>query len=377
VSQGLGIVLFVVVILLVVLIHEGGHFLTAKAFGIKVQEFFVGFGPRLWSFRRGETEYGIKALPLGGYVRIAGMNPLEENPPADEPRLFNSKPIWQRTLVILAGPITHFFMALLFLTIFFAAIGVPQYQPIVAGVDKLLNGKPSPAAVAGLKAGDELLAVNGHPIRSPDDLIAYTHSHVGRPLTLTIERGGHRLTVTATPVLAKVGTQEFGRLGVLLGAGRLIARHRINPFVAVGRAGGQIWDIAKAVVTRLGQVFGPSGIKRIGQLVAGTQQRNANDVVSVVGGARLAGEAAQAGAWDVLFELFAIFNIFVGILNLVPLPPLDGGHLAVLVVEKIRGRKVDARKLLPITAVVAGFMILFVVSLVYLDIVSPIPNPFH
>jgi membrane-associated protease RseP (regulator of RpoE activity) len=376
-SQWLGVVLFVVVILVVVLIHEGGHFLTAKAFGIKVQEFFVGFGPRLWSFRRGETEYGVKAFPLGGYVRIAGMNPLEENPPEDEPRLFNAKPIWQRALVILAGPITHFFMALLFLTIFFAAIGVPQYQPIVAGIDRTLNGKPSPAAVAGLRAGDELLAVNGHPIRSPDDLIAFTHSHVGQPLTLTISRDGHRLTITATPVLSKVGTQEVGRLGVLLGAGRVIARDRVNPLVAVGRSGTQIWEIAKAVVTRLGQVFGPAGIKRIGQLVAGTQQRNANDVVSVVGGARLAGEAAQAGAWDVLFELFAIFNVFVGILNLVPLPPLDGGHLAVLVVEKIRGKKVDARKLLPITAVVAGFMILFVVSLVYLDIVSPIPNPFH
>src|SRR5438876_2433754 len=119
-ANWLVVLLYVVAILTIVLIHEAGHFVSAKAFGIKVEEFFVGFGPRLWSFRRGETEYGVKAIPLGGYVRIAGMNPFEQPAPADLPRTYGAKPAWQRVLVILAGPISHFFMALLFLAIYFA-----------------------------------------------------------------------------------------------------------------------------------------------------------------------------------------------------------------------------------------------------------------
>src|SRR3989475_13196059 len=114
-----GYVLFFLAILVVVLVHESGHFVFAKAFGIKVEEFFVGFGPRLWSIRRGETEYGVKAIPAGGYVRIAGMNPYEEIPPEELPRTFGAKPAWQRALVLAAGPLTHLVMAILFLAIFF------------------------------------------------------------------------------------------------------------------------------------------------------------------------------------------------------------------------------------------------------------------
>src|SRR2546425_8772347 len=113
-ANWLVVLLYVVAILTIVLIHEAGHFVSAKAFRIKVEEFFVGFGPRLWSFRRGDTEYGVKAIPLGGYVRIAGMNPFQETPPADIPRSYGAKPPWQRALVILAGPASHFVMALVF-----------------------------------------------------------------------------------------------------------------------------------------------------------------------------------------------------------------------------------------------------------------------
>src|ERR671915_398930 len=118
-GEWLGGVVFLVAVLVAVLIHEAGHFLSAKAFGIKVEEFFVGFGPRLWSFRRGETEYGVKALPLGGYVRIAGMNPFQEPTPEEYPRTFGAKPIWQRALVIAAGPLTHFVIAFLLFVAFF------------------------------------------------------------------------------------------------------------------------------------------------------------------------------------------------------------------------------------------------------------------
>jgi membrane-associated protease RseP (regulator of RpoE activity) len=372
-AEWLGILIFIVALLVVVMIHESGHFFTAKAFKIKVEEFFVGFGPRLWSFRRGETEYGVKALPLGGYVRIAGMNPFEEIRPEDASRTFTSKPIWQRATVIGAGPVTHFVMAIVFLSIYFAAIGArTTSRPQIEMVEPRLGGQTSPAAAAGLRAGDEVVAVDGQPVRSIDHLIAYSRSHVGVPLQITIKRDGQLLTIRAVPVPADVNGKQVGRLGVILGA----ARERVGPLTAIGRAVIQTGSLTKGIVVRLGDVFGPSGLRRIGDLLSGSPRR-ASDATSVVGGARLAGEAAQAGAWDALFELMVVFNVFVGVLNLIPLPPLDGGHLAILAYEKVARRQPDVRKLVPLTVLVAGFLILFVVSLVYLDIVRPLPNPFQ
>jgi membrane-associated protease RseP (regulator of RpoE activity) len=379
----LGVLLFVVAILLVVLIHESGHFLMAKTFGIKVEEFFVGFGPRVWSTRRGETEYGVKALPFGGYVRIAGMNPFQEPSPEELPRTFGAKPIWQRAVVILAGPVTHFVIAVVGLAIFFVAIGIPvDYRPAIGTVEPVLNGQPSPAATAGLRRGDVVIAVDGIPIaptgdfrRAGDDFIEYTRAHVGDRIEITVRRGEQTLTVSATPVLAEVGGRQVGRLGVTVES-LSTRRDRSDPFTAVGRGVLDTASTAKAIVLRLGDVFGPSGLRRIGELLVGSERRP-EDVVSVVGGARVAGQAAEAGAWDAFFELFILFNIFVGILNLLPLPPLDGGHLAVLAYEKITRRTPDLRKLVPLTALVAGFMILFALAVMYIDIVRPLPDPFR
>src|SRR5437764_7441672 len=160
-SQWVGVVLFVVAILVVVLVHESGHFAFAKAFGIKVEEFFVGCGPRLWSTRRGETEYGVKALPFGGYVRIAGMNPFQEPSARDRPRTFGSKPIWQRALVIVAGPSTHFVLAFVFFALWLGFVGRPTTsEPVVLQVQSSLADQPSPAAEAGLRAGDRIVGVD-------------------------------------------------------------------------------------------------------------------------------------------------------------------------------------------------------------------------
>ena len=373
-SQSLGVVIFIVSILAVVLIHEAGHFFTAKAFGIKVEEFFVGFGPRLWSTRRGETEYGVKLLPLGGYVRIAGMNPFQETPLEEFPRTFGAKPIWQRAIVIVTGPITHFVMAVLLLVVFFVAFGVlTPAKPVVEGVQATLNGQASPAAVAGLQPGDEVVALEGRPVGSTDRFLTFTRSHVGQPIAITVLRHGHRITVRAAPVLSDVGGHMVGRLGIVVGEGR----QRYNPLAAIGKAFISTGSAVKQVILALGKIFGPSGLRRIGDLLAGTRPRQTSDVVSVVGASRLAGEAVQAGAWDSLFGLLVTFNIFVGILNLVPLPPLDGGHLAVLVYEKARHRRPDLRKLVPLTAAVTGFILLLAVSLVYIDLTSPVPNPFR
>jgi membrane-associated protease RseP (regulator of RpoE activity) len=165
-------------------------------------------------------------------------------------------------------------------------------------------------------------------------------------------------------------------VGIELGQGSVLTRQRVGPFVALGRSARAMGNLTVQLVKSLGAVFGPAAIGRIFHLLGGAP-RQVTDPSGLVGGARLAGEAAQAGSWDTLFLLFAEFNIFVGLINLLPLPPLDGGHLAVVAVEKITRRKIDPRNLVPIAAVVAGFFVLLTASLLYLDIVNPVPNPFR
>src|SRR5919204_2376403 len=156
-SAPVAVTLIIVSILVVILIHEAAHFGMAKLFRIKVEEFFLGFGPRLWSVRRGETEYGVKALPLGGYVRIAGMNPFQEPTPEEYPRTFGAKPAWQRALVIVAGPATHFFIAFFLLLGLLAYSGDPT-KPQIGAVEQTLGGRPTPASIAGLRPGDHIVA---------------------------------------------------------------------------------------------------------------------------------------------------------------------------------------------------------------------------
>jgi membrane-associated protease RseP (regulator of RpoE activity) len=372
-----GILIFVGGVFLMIFFHELGHFLTAKRFGIKVEEFFIGFGPRLWSFRRGETEYGFKAIPVGGYVKIAGMNPLEEPAPEDRERLFTSKPKWQRAIVLLAGAVSHFILAFLLLTFFFAVIGIAtRFRPQVAGIEPELRGHTSPAVEAGLEPGDKVLEVDGTPT-DLDRFSDYVDSHVGEEIEIVVERDGRRVTLHATPVLATVQGQETGRLGILLSPGDVLERERTGPIDAIGRSGKAIGQLTVASFKAMGNVFGPEGIGRIWSALTGQEERTVNDPVGVVGAARISGQAVEAGQIEFFFSLFAFFNVFVGILNALPLPPLDGGHLAVLGFEAATGRPVDPRRLAPITAVVAGFLILLTISLVYLDITSPIPNPFQ
>ncbi len=375
-----GVMVFAGVVVLVIMLHEFGHFATAKGFGIKVEEFFVGFGPRLWSTRRGGTEYGIKAIPAGGYVRIAGMNPFQETPQEDLPRTFGAKPIWQRALVLGAGSFTHFVLAYVILIVFFSALGPLVAEPTVdVVVPRLSSGQPTPASHAGFEPGDRLVAVDGHPVTSWEDTQAYIRTHPGRPITFQLERHGASVTVTVTPASQDVGGERVGFIGI----GPRVVRHRDDVIVALGHAftgsadAPGLEDMVRGSFVALGRVFGPEGLRRIGQLLAGTRPREVNDVTGLVGAARLSGQAVQAGAFDALLLLFAGFNVFVGILNILPLPPLDGGHLAVLAIEKVTGKAVDIRRLVPLTAVVAGFLILFTISLLYLDIVSPLPNPFR
>jgi len=363
-------VAFFVALIVVIVIHEAAHFGVAKAFKIKVEEFFVGFGPRIWSTRRGETEYGVKWIPAGGYVKIAGMNPFQ--PPAEEdlPRTFGAKAIWQRALVIVAGPATHFVLAFVFFAVWLGAIGQPvANSPIINGVTPKLGGVESPAAAAGLQVGDRIVAIG--PLQDPTDtqLVANTRAHVGDALDITIERDGERISVTVTPVLSTVDGERVGRIGVLLGEARETSG-------IVGSVTGGVNLVGSAMaqtVGGLGRIFGPEGIGRLFKLLFTDAPRQASDPASVVGIGRVVGQTAQSGStWDVLY-IFALVNVFIGLLNLLPLPPFDGGHLAVLAIEKLRGGKtIDMRKLVPISAAVAAFFILFTFAVIYLDIAKPI-----
>jgi len=363
-------VAFFVALIVVIVIHEAAHFGVAKAFKIKVEEFFVGFGPRIWSTRRGETEYGIKWIPAGGYVKIAGMNPFQ--PPAEEdlPRTFGAKPIWQRALVIVAGPATHFVLAFIFFAVWLGAIGQPvPNSPIVNAVSPELGGVESPAAAVGLRVGDRIVAIGS--LHDPTDaqLVAITRAHVGEPLDMTIERDGEGIPVTVTPVLATVAGQRVGRIGVLLGEARETSG-------VVGSVGGSVKLVGSAIaqtIGGLGRIFGPEGVGRLFKLLLTNAPRRTSDPASVVGIGRVVSQTAQSGsAWDILY-IFALVNVFIGLLNLLPLPPFDGGHLAVLAVERLRGGKtIDMRKLVPISAAVAAFFILFTFAVIYLDIAKPI-----
>jgi membrane-associated protease RseP (regulator of RpoE activity) len=365
----LGIGAFIVVLILVIVIHEAAHFGVARAFGIKVHEFFVGFGPKIWSTRRGDTELGFKWIPAGGYVKIAGMNPYETVPPEDLPRTFGAKPAWQRALVIVAGPATHFVLAFVFFALWLGVVGEPTARsPLLAEVPATLDGAPGPAFEAGLRAGDRIVGVGDLDDPLDEALVAYVQEHVGEPVPVTIERNGRTFTVEIVPVLSEVEGVEQARLGVILGPGR---RETAGVISSVTGGVGLVGENLVTTVQGVFRIFGPEGLGRLVDLVFTDEPRQPDDPASVVGVGRIAGSIADEGHFGDLLLVFGLVNVFVGLLNLLPLPPFDGGHLAVLAIEKIRGRPVDMRKVVPVSAAVAAFFILFTVAVVYVDIVKP------
>jgi membrane-associated protease RseP (regulator of RpoE activity) len=365
----LGIGAFIVALILVIVIHEAAHFAVARAFGIKVTEFFVGFGPKLWSRVRGETEVGVKAIVAGGYVKIAGMNPYETVPPEDFPRTFGAKPVWQRALVIGAGPATHLVLAFVCFALWLGFVGQPTLtSPLVVLVPRTLDGVPGPAYDAGLRVGDRIVAVDDLKAPTTDRLVAYTQRHVGEPMTITVLRDGRTVAVVVEPVLSEVGGEQIGRIGVELGPG---LRDTAGVLGSVTGAADLVGDNLVGTVRGVARIFGPEGIGRLATLVFTDEPRRDEDPASVVGIGRVAGSLASDDRFGDLLLLFGVVNVFVGLLNLLPLPPFDGGHLAVLAIEKIRGRPVDMRKVVPVSAAVAAFFIIFTVAVVYVDVVKP------
>lgn len=368
----LAIVGFLALILLVVIpIHEFGHLLVARRFGFKVQEYFVGFGTKLWSTKRGETEYGIKAIPAGGYVKIAGMNPYETVPAHDVARAYGSKPIRQRALVILAGPLSHVLVGgLLYLTLF-VTYGDTNTELVVVGeVAPTLDGSSSPALEAGLQVGDVVTRVGDLEAPTPDSLgryvTRYAEDHPGEPLAYVIERDGRSLTLEIVPRLVTEDEVTRGRIGFTLGAEDLsIPGSVVESAEWVGRAA---WNS----VTTIPKVF-TVGVGRTFSVLFTDEPRRDDDVTSLVGVSRQIGGAGERGDWALFLNFAAYVTIFIGVVNLIPLPPLDGGHLMLLAWEKVTGRQADYRRLVPVSAAVIVFLSVFAIATVFLDITEPLP----
>jgi membrane-associated protease RseP (regulator of RpoE activity) len=364
---------FLALILLVVIpIHELGHLLVARRFGFKVTEYFVGFGPRLWSRKRGEIEYGVKAIPAGGYVKIAGMNPYETVPVEDLPRAYGSKPIWQRALVILAGPGTHFLVGALLYFALFATYGNPDTDKVIVGdVAATLSGDVSPAKVAGLRVGDVVVGVGDLSDPTPDSLgqyvTRYAKEHPDEPLAYVVDRGGRTITLRIVPKLVTEDDVTKGRIGFTLGPEPLSLPEAA---VVSGRWVGKATGNSVAAIPK---IF-TQGVGRTFTVLFSDEPRRADDPTSLVGVSRQIGVAGDRGDWSLFLGFAAYVTVFIGVVNLVPLPPLDGGHLLLLVWEKVTGRQADYRKLVPISAAVIVFLSIFAIATVFLDITQPLPT---
>jgi len=386
----------VVALLTMVMLHELGHFLTAKWGGMKVTEFFVGFGPRLWSVRKGETEYGVKALPIGGYVKIIGMHNLDPvDDPADEPNAYRQKSFGRRFAVAVAGSTMHFIIAFVLFFAINAIVGIPAASMTVGEISRLETG-PSPAQAAGIRVGDRIVSIDGRSFTRWHDIPPYIRSHPGQPLQIVVERGSEQIALSATPAdLSQVkveGIAATAKPTGFIGIASKTEFHKVNPIVAVGTAGRQFiggdfptkQQVAPGLIDNaraLGGILSPSGLTSYWRTVTGKVQADRPDggarFLSPVGFVRVAGQAANTGLFEVLLLLISI-NLFVGLFNLLPLLPLDGGHVAIAIYEavrsKIAGRRytADVAKLMPITYAVVLMMAFLGISALYLDIVHPL-----
>lgn len=432
----IGIILFALIIGLSISLHEFGHLIPAKAFGVKVTEYMIGFGPRVWSTVRGETRYGLKLIPLGGYIRMIGMLPpakddpegtaragttgrfatmianarqasLEEIEEGDEDRVFYRLPVRKRIVIMLGGPSMNLIFAFILFAIMLVGIGLPTATLTVShtvactptaqgSVTPLPSGNcptgslPGPAAAAGIVAGDRIVAIDGVPMSDWNAATDWIRAHGGQAAVVTIERGGS--TIDRTVDVATVERASFDANGTATGDTFTAGFIGISPQVEYVSAGWSavpqyMWDITKASV--MGLITLPIRlVELVKDTLIGGQERAIDGPVSVVGVSRIGGEIAamdepmQAKAATFL-GLAASLNLFLFLFNLLPVLPLDGGHVAGAIAESIRrgfarlrGKPdpgpVDMARLMPVAYVVAGLLLAMGAIVIWADLVRPI-----
>jgi RIP metalloprotease RseP len=451
-----------------IFLHEMGHYLVAKRNGMKVTEFFIGFGPRIWSFRRGETEYGLKVIPAGAYVRIIGMNNLDEVAPEDESRSYRAQSFGKRMPVVLAGPAVNIGLGLLLLVVVFAGFGRPNVGGWVVG--SVLSD--SAAAAAGLQPDDQIVAVQGQNVSDFAQFRTLVKDQAGTTVQITVERNGEELTLPLTigwvitgpaagslPGLADgdqvtavngVAVANYADLVDAVSAGgslelaftrdgkrftatmdgpitldpeayrglvgvtshEVVVTKPASVLEAPGLAVSAFGDTVTNSVQAMGRLFSPAGIGRLAEQVvtarddsstvsgnvtpvtepgqgqgsssaAATTSSSSSSVdgdrpSSVIGIVRMISDLGSSIGWAAVLYIFAVVNIFLGLINLAPLPPLDGGHIVVACYEEVRSRishtayRVNMMKLMPVTYVVILLILGLGLSTMYLDIAKPV-----
>lgn len=337
---------------LLILLHEAGHFVAAKATGMRVEGFYLFFGPTLWSVKRGETEYGIKSIPLGGYVKINGMNPEEEMPPGEEHRAYHRQKVWKRIVVAAAGPAVNIVLAFVILFAVFKIGGLEEIRPQVGEVE------PQTPAAHLLREGDQIVAVEGHHfaglpaekrIERFGKLVA-AHKCAGKqtegcvaktPVELTIRRDGQLKTIEASPRY----NAEAGK--VLIGFSYGGEFTPISTSLAVSHSTGVMGE----VISRTGSVFAH---------IFESEKRK--EISSVVGISDVGHEAVDAG-WRQAFLLLALVSLSLGLINLVPILPLDGGHIFWAIIEKLRGGRPVSLRVME-RATIIGFALVLMLMFV-------------
>ncbi|MFI6999494.1 M50 family metallopeptidase [Nocardia sp. NPDC050175] len=390
----LGFVLFALGITISIALHECGHMWTAQATGMKVRRYFIGFGPKVFSFRRGETEYGLKALPLGGFCDIAGMTALDELEPEELDRAMYRQATWKRLVVMSGGIAMNFVLGFVLIVIMAVGWGLPLLTepPVKVGALQCVSDdnpdlslQPcsgvGPAQQAGLQLGDTITAVNGKSVDTWSDFTAETRKATGE-ITYTVDRGGQQLSFHVNPQQVVRHTEAGDKLQVsAVGIIRDLPKSPdYNVLTAIPASLSFTGDLTVRTVQSLAQM--PAKVASLWTAVTGGE-RDADTPMSVYGASRIGGETAERGLWGVFILVLASLNFFLGAFNILPLLPLDGGHIAVVIYEKIRdvfrrwrglapGAPVNYLKLLPATYVVVVIGGAYMLLTLAADIVNPI-----
>jgi membrane-associated protease RseP (regulator of RpoE activity) len=383
-------VLLVIVLILCVIAHEFGHFLAAKTGRVKVTEFFVGFGPRLWSIKRGETEYGVKGLPLGGYCRIVGMNNLEEGvDPADEPRTYRRAPLYRRLLIDVAGPGMNFLIGFFVLfAMFFWTGDNGNYRTTIPADNRIaqilaFSGGESPAQQAGLRPGDRIQAIDGRHFASWQEMGKFIEASAGTRLDLTVARRGSILHIFVTPVAADTvrvaggGAQPSGKAGFI----GIAVDPIINPPVrsgftaSVSHAGSAVSSVTTGTLSALGRLFSFHGLSSYAHMLTSQKAAdNPSNSVRFSSPIKVVQDFNQASALGLpsVLWIVGVINISLGLLNLLPIFPLDGGRVVVGLYEGIRSvrrpYRVDMAKLLPVLYFGLAFVVFLGITSIFLDL---------